>query len=650
MFFLTPFSNSVVGFEKKGGVLNYMEESKNKITGKYLIKIIFWISVIFSAFQLYTAGVVLLTAMIQRTVHLTFVLILIYLCYPLKNKSLRWLDYTLAVTSFITGIYIIMTYKDLVMRVGNPSTIDIILGSFLIILILEATRRITGWALVVVAGVALVYAFFGNMIPGAFGHRGYSLARVINHLYLTTEGIFGITLGVAATYLVIFILFGAFLTKSGGAAVFFDLAFAVAGWARGGPAKVACVSSGLMGMINGSPVANVATCGTFTIPLMKRLGYTGEVAGAIESVAGSGGAIMPPIMGAGAFIMAELTGISYSEIVIAAIIPAIIYYLGAFFSIDFEAVKNHLKGLPREELPKLMPVLKRGLPLFVPLFILVYLLLVVKTSPLKAAFWGVVAIVVFNQIFGGKDRMTFKTLFEALELGAKGTLVGSIACTAVGIVVGVITLTGLGLAFTNVLMELVGQWFLGLLLMTMVATIIMGMALPPAACYIVIAAMAAPALVKAGISPLVANLFIFYYTAFAPITPPVALAAYTAAGIAGSDPLKTGWTAMKFAIAGFICPFMFIYSPALLMDGTVVEIVVSFISASIGTLGFAAFAVGWLRHNLTLLSRALCFIGGVLMVKQGLTSSLIGLALILAVYFVPQGFFFLKERSKAQAM
>ncbi|MEL7567581.1 MAG: TRAP transporter permease [Dehalobacterium sp.] len=627
-----------------------MDEVKGKIDGKYLVKIIFLVSVIFSIFQLYTAGIVLLTAMLQRTVHLTFVLILIFMYYPLKKKSLRWIDYALALTSLIAGIYIIITYKDLVMRVGNPNSIDIILGSLLIILVLEATRRCTGLALIVVCGIALLYVFFGNLIPGEFGHRGYSLTRVINHLYLTTEGIFGVTLGVAATYLVVFILFGAFLTKSGGASVFFDLAFAVAGWARGGPAKVACVSSGLMGMINGSPVANVATCGTFTIPLMKKLGYRGEVAGAIESVAGSGGAIMPPIMGAGAFVMSELTGIPYSEIIIAAVIPAVIYYLGLFFSIDFEAVKNNLKGLSKAELPKLIPVLKRGMPLFVPLFILVYLLLVVKSSPLKAAFYGIVAIVVFNLIFGGKDRMTPKVLLEALESGAKGTLVGSIACTAVGIVVGIITLSGVGLTFTNVLMEVAGQWFVGVLLMTMIATIIMGMALPPTACYIVIAAMAAPALVKAGLTPLVAHLFIFYYTCFAPITPPVALAAYTAAGIAGSDPMKTGFVAVRFAIAGFICPYMFIYSPALIMDGTAAEIVISFISAALGTLGFAAFAVGWLRHDLTILSRAICFVGGILMVKQGLTSSFIGLAMILAIYFIPQGIVLFKQKAKAQAM
>jgi len=627
-----------------------MEDVQNKISGKYLVKLIFWISIIFSLFQLYTAGFILLTAMIQRTVHLSFVLVLIYLSYPLKNKRLRWLDYTLAGASLISGLYIILTYKDLVMRVGNPNTLDIILGTILIILILEATRRTTGWALVIVALISLAYVFLGNIIPGTFGHRGYSLVRVVNHLYLTTEGIFGVTLGVAATYLVIFILFGAFLTKSGGASVFFDLAFAIAGWARGGPAKVACISSALMGTINGSPVANVVTTGTFTIPLMKKLGYKPEVAAAIEATASSGGAIMPPIMGAGAFIMSELTGIPYSKIIVAAIFPAVLYYSGAFFSIDFEAIKSNIKGLPREELPKLGPIIKRSLPLFIPLAILMYLLLVAKASPIKAAFWGIVSIIIFNLIFGGKYRMTPKGFLEALESGAKGTLMVSIACTAVGIVVGIITLTGLGLAFTNALMEVASQSLIAALIMTMVATIIMGMALPPAASYIVIAAMAAPALVKVGLTPLVANLFIFYYTAFAPITPPVALAAYAGAGISGSQPLKTGFVALRFAIAGFICPFMFIYSPALLLNGSMFDILTSLLSALIGTLGFAAFAVGWLRHNLTILSRAICFFGGVLMVKQGLTSSIIGLVLILAVYLVPQGFVLLKERPKATAI
>jgi TRAP transporter 4TM/12TM fusion protein len=626
--------------------IEVMDESEIKVTGKYLVKVIFWISVIFSLFQLYTAGVVLLTAMIQRTVHLTFVLVLIYLAYPLKNKSLRWLDYCLASVSLISGLYIILTFRDLVMRVGNPNVYDIILGSILIILIIEATRRTTGWALVIVILSALAYVFWGDLIPGTFGHRGYTLVRVVNHLYLTTEGVFGITLGVAATYLVIFILFGAFLTKSGGASIFFDFAFAVAGWARGGPAKVACISSALMGTINGSPVANVVTTGTFTIPLMKKLGYRPEVAGAIEAVASSGGAIMPPVMGAGAFIMAELTGIPYSKIIIAAIIPALLYYTGCFFSIDFEAVKGNLKGLPREELPKLGPVIKRSLPLFVPLIILMYLLLVVKATPIKAAFWGIVAIVVFNILFGGSHRMKPINYLEALESGAKGTLMVSIACTAVGIVVGIITLTGLGLAFTNALMEVAGQWLIAALLMTMVATIIMGMALPPAACYIVIAAMAAPALVKVGLSPLVANLFIFYFTAFAPITPPVALAAYAGAGISGGDPLKTGFVAIRFGIAGFICPFMFIYSPALLMNGTFFEIITSYLSASIGTIGLAAFAVGWFHHNLTVFSRVICFIAACCMVKQGFITDAIGLVLLLAIYFMPQGIGIFKIKEK----
>jgi len=618
--------------------------------GRFVAKLIFLISIIFSIFQLYTAGAGTLTAMLQRTVHLTFVLVLIFLAYPSSQryKWLRHFDYIFAVASVSSGIYIMLTYRDLLMRVGAPNTTDFILGSILIILILEGTRRTTGWALTVVAICALVYSFVGNLIPGVFGHRGYSLERVINHLYLTTEGIFGVTLGVAATYVVLFILFGAFLQKSGGAQVFMDLAYALAGRARGGPAKVAVIASSLMGTINGSPVANVVTTGTFTIPLMKKIGYKPEVAASIEAVASSGGAIMPPVMGAGAFIMAEFTGIPYSQIVLAAAIPALLYFLGVFFSVDFEACKYNMKGLPKEELPHLWPTIKKGLSLFIPLGILLYLLLGPMVSPMRAAFWSIVSIIVFNLLLGGENRFTFKTFLEALESGAKGTLMVSVACTAAGIVVGVVTLTGVGLAFTNLLLEIAGQWLMIALVTTMVGTIIIGMGLPPAASYIVVSAMAAPALVKVGLTPLVANLFIFYFTAFAPITPPVALGAYAGSGIAGSDPLKTAFTAFRIGIAGFIVPFMFVYGPGLVAQAGTSEILISMVSAGIGVLGLAAFAVGWWRHPLNLLGRLVCFASALLMIKQGIITDIAGLAALLAVYLTPQGLILKRQGNATQ--
>jgi len=617
------------------------EGPKDAVNPRLVLKAIFAISAIFSCFQLYTAGFGVLTAFLQRSVHLAFVIVLVFLIYRSKNRIARLFDYVFAGLGLACCVYIMAIHKLLAFRQGALTSWDIALGITLILLLLIATKRCTGWALVVVELVFIAYVLLGQYIPGAFGHRTYSISRIISHLYLTTEGIWGTPLGTAATFLVLFILFGAFLARCGGSDVFFELASAITGSRVGGPAKVGIFASALMGMISGSACANVATTGVFTIPLMKKLGYEKNTAGAVEAVASSGGAVMPPVMGSGAFIMSEFTGIAYSIIIVAAIIPAVLYYLGLYFSVHFTAKKYHLLGLPKDQLPKLRAALKKSLVLFIPLGVLIYLLVGPRLSAIRCAFWSILAIVAFNLIFGGKYRLTIKGFLQALVDGARSTLIVSMACASIGLVVGVITLTGVGLAFTNLLLMIAGKNLALALLLTMVATIIMGMATPPSAAYVVTASIAASALINLGLPILTAHMFIFYYTCFAPVTPPVAMASYVAAGISGGDAFKTGFIGFRFSLAGFICPFMFIYSPVLLLqsgsgEGTLFTII-SIISALLGAVSIACFAVGYVRGNITWFARALALAGGVLLIDQGMVTNLIGLAIFLLISLSPVG-------------
>ena len=619
---------------------------------KAVLNAIFYISVLFSSFQLYTAGFGVLTAFLQRSIHLAFVIVLVFLIYRAKSKIGRLFDYLYAALGLTCCVYIMIINKQLAHRQGNLTTIDLVLGVTLIVLLFIATKRCTGWALVVVEALFVLYLVLGQHIPGAFGHRAYALPRIISHLYLSTEGIWGTALGTAATFLTLFILFGAFLSRCGGADVFFELASSLTGSSTGGPAKVAVFSSAMMGMISGSAIANVATTGVFTIPLMKKLGYKKDTAGAIEAAASSGGAIMPPIMGSGAFIMSEFTGIAYSIIIIAAIVPALLYYLGLFLSVHFTAKKYGLRGVSRDQLPKLRDSLKKSLVLFIPLGLLVYLLIGPHLSAIRCAFWSILVLIAFNLLFGGEHRLTVNSFLQALADGARSTLVVSTACASIGIVVGVITLTGVGLAFTNLLMTIAGSSIAMALLLTMVATIIMGMAMPPSAAYVVTAAIAAAALVKMGLPLLTAHLFIFYYTCFAPITPPVAMASYVAAGISGGSAFKTGFIGFRFSLAGFICPFMFVYSPMLLLQGggNVFEMVIGIVSAILGAASISFFSVGYAHGSITWVARILALAAGVLLIDQGLITNVIGLVLGVLIYIAPIGIPLIKPTSLQQVL
>ncbi|MFW6000869.1 MAG: TRAP transporter permease [Halanaerobium sp.] len=596
------------------------------------------IAVGLSLFQLYTAGFGILLALKQRAVHLGFIFTLIFLLYPaLKskndNKFILGLDLLLALGSIAISSYIVVNYESLVQRAGMFTQLDYFMAILAIIIVLEGTRRVIGPELPVISILFLIYARYGRIMPGMLAHRGYSWSRIASHMYFTTEGIFGIPLGVSATYIFLFLLLGAFAKRTGLGDLFIDLALSLTGRSTGGPAKAAVVSSGLMGSISGSSVANTVTTGSFTIPLMKRVGYDSQFAAAVEASASTGGQIMPPIMGAAAFIMAEFIGVPYVTIAKAAILPAILYYITVGLMVHFEAKKTGLQGMSPALIPKLLTVLKTRGHMIAPLIIIFYYLFKGYT-PLRAAYLGI--IVSFALSFFKKDtRMSLMDLIDTLKEGAISALGVAAACAAVGFIVGVTTLTGLGLKFTSITVALSqGNLFLALFF-TMIACTILGTGLPTTATYIVLATMAAPALTELGVPILASHLFVLYFGVVADLTPPAALAAYAGAGIAGSNPLKTGITAVKLAVAGFVIPFVFAYSPSmLLIDTTWIEVLVITGSSILGVTALAAAVLGYLDRKTTLIERLLLIGSSFGLLVPGGYSDFIGIALFALVIFM----------------
>ncbi|MDK2856835.1 MAG: hypothetical protein PWQ41_479 [Bacillota bacterium] len=614
-------------------VEEFQTESRfRRYTGLWA-KLISIIAIAMSAFHLYTAGFGTLEAMKQRSVHLAFVLGLIFLLYPAGKRSPRnrpsVLDVVFAVLGVIGGLYNFFYFDTMAMRGGIANGYDYFWGVVTLLLILEAARRCIGKELPLLSLIFVAYGLFGDRIPGIMGHTGFTWQRIVYHLFLSTEGVFGTALAVSATYIFMFILFGAFLGETGMSKFINDLSMALAGSSPGGPAKVAIFASALLGTINGSAVANVATTGAFTIPLMKSIGYKPPFAGAVEAVSSTGGQIMPPIMGAAAFVMAEFLGMPYAKIMIAGILPALLYYLADFVQVHFEAVKIGLRGLPRNELPNLKQVLRTRWHLTIPLIVIVYLLVSGKT-PLFAAFWGTVVTVLASWL-NKETRLSFTGFLRAMEAGAREAITVAIACAVVGFVVGIVTLTGLGLTIGDNILALAGGNLFLTMFFTMILCIILGMGLPTTACYIVAATVAAPALIKIGVPDLAAHMFVFYYACLANLTPPVALAAYAGAGIAGADPNRTGWTAVRLAIAGFIIPYLFVYSPILLLQTrNVLELLLAIITSIIGVTALGIGAEGFFLRATNLLERLL-FIGGSFgLMIPGLTSDTLGLALVAA--------------------
>jgi TRAP transporter 4TM/12TM fusion protein len=508
------------------------------------------------------------------------------------------------------------------------SSLDVLMGSLAILLVIEAGRRVLGWIMAVVPLIALVYASAGPLWPGMLAHRGFSPLQIIDYLYLGYDGIFGMPVGVSATYMVLFIIFGTFMEKSGTGQFIMDFAFLLTGRSRGGPAKAAVVASALFGSVSGAAVANVYTTGTFTIPMMKRTGYGPAFAGAVESVASTGGQLMPPVLGVAAFVMTEWIGVPYIDICKAALIPAILYFLAVAWMVHLEALKTKLPGLTAEQIPKRRDVFGRAY-LFIPLAALIYVLLSGYTV-FRSVFIAI--IVAFVVSFFRKDsRMGIKKLLGALELGAKRAVTIAVATSCAGIVIGVFTLTGVGLSMTSSIVLYFKEYLLLALILTMFASIILGMGVPTVVAYIIVATLAAPLLTRLGLPLLTAHMFVFYFGIIAMITPPVAIAVFAAAEIAQSNYLNTGINAVKLGIVAFLVPFMFVYGPALLSIGSALEVLLATFSAIVGVISMGAGLQGWLLTRTAVWQTILLLTAGLALIHYGLITDLVGLSLFVGV-------------------
>lgn len=613
-------------------------------------RLIFGLSVLFSLFHLYSAMIGGFSSQLQRSIHLAFVLVLVFLLYPpirrhQPEKRIPWYDLLLAAVGGFVGLYWLFFFDDLVRRTGNYNALDLTVGALSILLVLEAARRSVGKPITIVVACFLAYALLGPFFPSMLRHGGISFERLFSHMYFTTEGIFGTPLAVSSTFIFLFLLFGAVLEKTGVGEYFNDLALIVAGRASGGPAKVTIFSSALQGTISGSSVANVVTSGAFTIPLMKRLGYRREFAAAVEATSSTGGQIMPPVMGAAAFLMAEFTGIPYWTIAVSAIIPALLFFTGIWIMTHFEAKRLGLRGLTKEELPDVKQVLKR-LYLLLPLVAIV-VFLSTGMSPMRAALYGTFTAIAVGFLQPGPDRLTPRRLLEALAEGGRSALGVAAACAAAGMIVGVIVLTGIGLKFAAGLIDLSGGMSLITLLLTMLACLMLGMGVPTTANYVITATIAAPILVKLGFSLLASHMFVFYFGILADITPPVALASYAASGIAGSKPLKTGVESTRLAIAAFLIPYIFVYSPQMLLENTAwTGALWIIVSSMLGMIGVGAAMIGYWSRPLAPWARILLFFSGILLIVPEPVSSAAGLLATVALYVIHLRFYRDKRANK----
>lgn len=598
-------------------------------------KVIRLVAVALSLFHLYTAGFGALSVIKQRSMHLGLVLFLIFLWFPASKKKSSRLKMSpdsvlLAVLGLALNMYVFMRFDYIATHSGILNQTDLIVGGLLILVVLEASRRASGAALPLLMCIALLYCRFGNAFPSFFRHSGMSLHRIIQYMVWSTEGIYGLVLGVSSTYLFVFILLGAILDKTGLAGVINDIASAVAGQARGGPAKVAILASACMGTISGSAVANVATTGTFTIPLMKKMGYSPEFAASVEAIASTGGMIMPPIMGASAMIMAEFLGVPYVTIMKAALIPALLYYFAIWTVVDLEARRLHLPTLKKGSVESAFSVIKRRGYMLLPIVLLIVLMVSGKT-PLFSSFYAIVTSIILSSL-KKESRLDVNRAVEALEDASRLAIPVASSCAAVGIMVAMTGATGLGMVLGDGLIALANGNFYLTLIFTMVTCIILGMGLPTSACYIVVSTIAAPALLKFGISGIPVHMFAFYFGILSVLTPPVCTASLTAAGIAGAPPTKVGYKAFGMASAGFIIPYIFMLAPQLLMiDATVFDVLTKLPTAVLGTAGLAVAIVGYIKCSVTKLERVLAFAAGILLMDGGMLTDVLGIAILAVV-------------------
>ena len=621
-----------------------------------------------SAFHYYTAGFGLLREVTHRGVHMAFVLALIFLVFSARRGDTRlyasswWrpggipvYDWALMLAAAVTTLYVPWIFHDLAFRVGNPLPIDVAMGTMLIVVLLEATRRSMGWPLPVIAVLVMLYAYYGRHFPGMLVHPGASWSSIVNHLYLTSQGIYGLPVGVVATYVFHFVLFGVLATRMGLGQLFIDMATSLAGRYSGGPAKVAVVSSALLGTITGSSIANAVTTGALTIPAMIRIGYKRHFAAAVEAAASTGGQITPPIMGAAAFLMIEFLGIPYTHIMIAALVPAFMHFFGVLMQVHFEAKRRGLRGLTKDEMPRIWKVLKRDWPTLFPLFVLLGVLMNGYT-PYLAAFWGITLCILVG-LLNPRNRLTISDVFEGFVTGAKYALAVGAAAATVGIIIGVVTLTGVSFKVAFMVTSTASGWAAAIepfipfglmgtaaltLLMTLVLTgvvcIVMGTGVPTTANYLIMVTVAAPILALLGVEPIVAHFFVFYYGILADITPPVALCAYATAGIANSNPFSTGNTAFRLSMGKALVPFVFVFSPSMLImvqDFSLYDFLLSTYGCVLGITALSAAFSDYLADRLWWWERVLLSFAAILLVAPELTTTVVGTLIFLPIALRP---------------
>jgi len=629
-------STPITSRESDNSLKEEVEEVKSVVrtlSGRWQT-ITYAIAVIMSLFHIWVNTFGVMPGIYRNAVHMGFVLILVFFLYPISKRHPQKylsLDVIFAFLIAIVALYILLFEEELHLeRASVPILRDYIFAALALILLLYGTYRAVGWFIPSLSLLFVFYALFlGNIIPGTFHYRGVALTRLLYRMYLTDEGIFGIVCTVSSTYVILFILFGAFLLKSGAGDFIIKLAQAVAGHRVGGPAKIAVVASGFMGSVSGSAVANTVATGSFTIPLMKKVGYRAHFAGGVEAAASTGGQLMPPIMGAGAFIMAQWTGISYLKIIAVATIPAIIYFASVAFFVHIEALKHGIMPTSKKDLPRLGAVLKEGIHFTIPVIILVFLL-VRGFTPTYAACVGIGSIIVVSW-FKRDTRMGIKDILDALYMGAKNTISTAAILICVGIIIGVVAITGVAITFSGVVMELSHGILFFAIILVMLASLVLGMGLPVTASYIMLAVLAGPALTQMGVSLLAAHMIIFWYSQDANVTPPVCLAAFSAAGVAGSKPMQTGFTSWKLAKGLYIIPFLFAYTP-LLFEGPVIEVIITAASALLGLFGFTVCWEGYLLRTMNIGERAIVVLATVFLFWPDNLIKVLGFIILASMY------------------
>jgi TRAP transporter 4TM/12TM fusion protein len=593
------------------------------------------LGVVMVFFYMYSAGVQPFNDQYHRGVYVLLTYVMIFISFPFWSRSSHKrptiVDIALAITSVIVVGYWMMEFENLNYRMGAETQTDIWISIVGIILSLEVSRRVLGWSITIVGAAFLIFGYFGPYMPGPIAHRGFDVERLASFIFLTQDGVFGVMCNVLVTYVIIFIFFGSFLQQSGVGRFFIDWPMALAGKTLGGPAKVAVVASGFFGSVSGSAIANTVSTGSFTIPLMKRAGFRPHVAGAIEPAASIGGMFMPPIMGAGGFLMAEMTNTPYVNIMAIAVFPALLYFLSVFVMIHFEAKKLNIRGLDLEGQPKAREVFKQHWFKAMPLVIIV-LMMMFGYSPGMAAFWATISCVVISWV-DKEYRMGPKEIWRAMVVGSRNTLVIGATVGVIGVIVGTISLTGIGLKFSDLIISFSGGNLLVAIILIAVASLALGMGVPVTASYLIVAVLAVPALHELGVSLIAAHMIVYWFSQNSNITPPVCVAAYAGAAIAGSDPWKTGWTALKFSKLLYVVPFLFAYEPAMVLNASVSEIAMVYFAATIGTIAFSAWSMFYLLRKTTIIEWLVFGAGTYLCFSPDLIKDFVGISLVALVIF-----------------